>query len=142
MRFSLRSVAWLVLAVSCGCTRGWDPDAQMARERQIMENARVRGATLAKSQAEENVRKIKRDAIIKVRPSLTEQELAEVAGHRYESLARTERDGSVWEHRRYLLGDAVSSLMGSYSREYEICEKDHVLFEVLVGEGIVRDVDY
>lgn len=142
MRFSWRGVGCLVLVALCGCGKRWDADAQMARERQAIEHARVRATVLAESQAEENVRKIKRDAIIKVRPNVTEQELAEVAGFQYESLARTERDGSVWEHRRYRLGDAVSSLMGSFSREYEICEKEHVLFEVLVGDGIVRDVDY
>ena len=69
-------------------------------------------------------------------------DLADVAGFRFDVLARTSSGNDIWERRRYLLSHVVTSRWGSFSQESKLCNKTTELLTLTLVNGVVRDVDF
>tara|TARA_Y100000588_G_C14139860_1_gene875560 strand:- start:741 stop:1169 length:429 start_codon:yes stop_codon:yes gene_type:complete len=135
---------WLQLFIGfalCSCGR-WDADRHYElQNRAIAEKIAIEKITHLKM-VETNVSSARKRALQGVRIGMNARELENVAGYRFDPLARTAEGGQIWERRRYLLTHLVASRWGSFSEESKFCDKDTELFTVTLVNGIVREVDF
>ena len=123
-------------------SNSWDPDKQFAEQRRVQEDA-IRKAQIEKSQnSSKNVVRIERDALVRIQSGIPISELNKVMGYRFEVLASIPDAASVWETRRYRVGQLIASHFGQTSKEFEICDQDRELFTLTLANGVVRTVEY
>ena len=141
MRFEhLRMIA-SICCLFCGCGR-WNADKHFENERQEIAVKLQQEKTLRLRTAEQNLVQLQNSIISGVRVGMSSTDLADVAGYRFDVLARTSSGNDIWERRRYLLSHAVASRWGSFSEESKLCDKATELLTLTLVNGVVRDVDF
>ena len=140
MRLQLGVQLLIGLALS-SCGR-WDADKHYAQQnRALAEKIALDKIAFVKT-VEANVSSARKSALQEVRIGMNARELENVAGYRFDPLARTTAGSKIWERRRYLLSHLVASKWGSFSQESKFCDKDTELFTITLVNGVVREVDY
>jgi hypothetical protein len=136
------TVCFITIALSACRNDSWNPDTQFAEQRQIQDEA-IQKAQFEKSQnISKNVLRIERDALVRIQTGIPISELNKVMGYRFEVLASIPETESVWETRRYSVGQLIASRFGQNSKEYEFCDQNRKLFTLTLANGLVRTIDY
>jgi len=141
MRFLHLLMAASIFCLFCGCGR-WNADKHFEKERQEIAAKLQQEKNLRLQTAEQNLVRLQNSIISGVRVGMSSIDLANVAGYRFDVLARTSSGNDIWERRRYLLSHAVASRWGSFSQESKLCNKTTELFTLTLVNGVVRDVDF
>ena len=124
----------------CGCSR-WNADKHFEKERQKIAAKLQQEKNIRLQTAEQNLVRLQNSIIKRVRAGMNSADLADVAGYRFDVLARTSSGNDIWERRRYLLSHVVASRWGSFSQESKLCNKTTELLTLTLVNGVVRDVD-
>ena len=140
MRLQLWLQLYICFALS-SCTR-WDADKHYERQNRALAEKVALEKIAYLQTVENNVSSARKKALQGVRIGMNARELENVAGYRFDPLARTAAGGQIWERRRYLLSHLVASRWGSFSQESKFCDKDTELFTITLVNGIVREVDF
>ena len=140
MRLGFGVLIVACLAV-CSCVR-WNADEHFEYEQRLRAERSQQEKIASLKATEENVAQSRRAAMIGTQVGINAAELQEVAGYRFDPLARTSSGDQVWERRRYMLSHLVASRWGSFSTESKLCDKEVELFTVTLVNGVVREVDY
>lgn len=140
----MRLQPWLQLFLglalsSCG---RWDADTQYERQNHALAEKVAREKIAYIKTIEGNISSARKIALQEVRIGMNARALENVAGYRFDPLARTTAGSQIWERRRYLLSHLVASTWGSFSQESKVCDKDSELFTITLVNGVVREVDY
>ena len=141
MRFEHLRMMVSICCLFCGCGR-WNADDHFEKERQVIAVRLQQEKNLRLRTAEQNLVRLQNSIISGVRVGMSSTDLADVAGYRFDVLARTSSGNDIWERRRYLLSHAVASRWGSFSEESKLCDKATELLTLTLVNGVVRDVDF
>ena len=140
MRFEHLLMMASICYLFCGCGR-WNADKHFEKERQEIAAKLKQEKSLRLQTAEQNLVRLQNSIIKRVRAGMNSADLADVAGYRFDVLARTSSGNDIWERRRYLLSHVVASRWGSFSQESKLCNKTTELLTLTLVNGVVRDVD-
>ncbi|MBG30683.1 MAG: hypothetical protein CMI31_11880 [Opitutae bacterium] len=141
MRFEHLLMIAGICYLFCGCGR-WNADKHFEKERQKIAAKLQREKNIRLQTAEQNLVRLQNSIIKRVRVGMNSADLADVAGFRFDVLARTSSGNDIWERRRYLLSHVVTSRWGSFSQESKLCNKTTELLTLTLVNGVVRDVDF